>query len=161
MMMAVGGLVVGLVAGAALTAAAAALWAPRMMFHTEASPRGFDETVAALEESLAAEGWGSPGTIDLQAAMAKKGVDFRRRVKVVQLCKPEYADEVLTADSTMSAMMPCAISVWEDDSGQVHVSKLNTGLMARLFGGVVGEVMGGRVAPEEAAILARALNSGA
>jgi uncharacterized protein (DUF302 family) len=57
----------------------------------------------------------------------------------------------------MTAMMPCRIGVWEGKDGATYVSKLNTGLMGKMFGGVVGEVMGGRVAREEDAILKAAL----
>ena len=50
--------------------------------------------------------------------------------------------------------MPCALAVYEDDAGKVWLSRLNIGLMARLFGGTVASVMGGGVAPEEHRILA-------
>ena len=105
---------------------------------------------AAIEDN----GWSSPATIDLQESMAKHGVTFPQRVKVVQLCKPEYAKRVLMTDRFVSALMPCAIAVWEDDDGSVQVSKMNTGLMGKLFGGTIAEVMGGSVAADEARILA-------
>ena len=56
--------------------------------------------------------------------------------------------------------MPCAISVWEGANGEVHVSKMNTGLMGKLFGGNIARIMGGRVAKDEKAILAPVVNHG-
>jgi uncharacterized protein (DUF302 family) len=127
---------------------------PGLMIVTHPSTRGFDETVAALEDAIRAQGWSSPGTMDLQASMAKQGVDFDPRVQVIKLCNAGYAKRVLTDARHVSSLMPCSISVWEDDSGRVFVSKMNTGLMGKMFGGTVAEVMGGSVARDEEAILA-------
>ena len=54
----------------------------------------------------------------------------------------------------MATLMPCALAVYEDDIGGVRVSKMNVGLLGRVFGGTVGRVMGGLVAREESSILA-------
>jgi uncharacterized protein (DUF302 family) len=86
--------------------------------------------------------------------MAKHGETFEPRVNIIQLCKAPYAKQVLTTDRHVASMMPCSIAVWEDDAGQVHVSKMNTGLMGKMFGGTIAEVMGGKVAAEEARMLA-------
>ena len=51
--------------------------------------------------------------------------------------------------------MPCAVAVYEDDAGKVWLSKMNGGLMGKLFGGTVGRVMGPFVSSEEKQILAR------
>jgi len=147
-----GGLV-GVVVGALAAALMILTAMPGMMLVVEPSRLGFDETVAALEKALAEEGWSSPATLDLNKSMAKHGVEFGPKVRVVQLCKPEYAKEVLTTDRQVSALMPCSIAVYEGDDGRVYVSKMNTGLMGKLFGGTVAEVMGGKVAKDEAAIL--------
>lgn len=148
----VGG-VVGLVAGFALALGVVFGAMPGMMIVTHASTRGFEETVATLEEAILQNGWSSPGTMDLKAAMAKNGVDFGPRVKVIKLCNADYAKRVLTDARHLSSLMPCSISVWEDDTGKVFVSKMNTGLMGKMFGGTVARVMGGMVARDEEAIL--------
>jgi len=38
--------------------------------------------------------------------------------------------------------MPCTLAVYEADDGKVYISKMNTGLMGKLFGGTVAEVVG-------------------
>jgi hypothetical protein len=53
--------------------------------------------------------------------------------------------------------MPCSIGVYEGDDGRVYVAKMNTGLMGKMFGGNVAQVMGGAVAEDEAKILARCI----
>jgi len=150
-LVAVGALVLG--AGVSLVAMVRML--PGRMILVRPSRLGFDETVAALEQGLVEEGWASPGTLDLNQSMAKRGVVFKPRVKVVQLCNARYASSVLGTDRHVASLMPCAIAVYEGDDGRVYVSKMNTGLMGKLFGGNIARIMGGRAAKDEAAILGR------
>lgn len=149
-----GTLLIGFGAGALVTAALAWAILPGLMIVTHESKLPFDETVATIQQELVAAGWASPGTINLNKSMAKNGVDMDQQVRVIQLCKAPYAKAVLTTDRYASAMMPCAIAVWEADDGTVHISKLNTGLVGRMFGGAIAEVMGGKVGPEEERIIA-------
>ena len=147
-------LLIGLVLGVVITAVAVWSLMPGMMIVTHKSNLGFDETVAALEQAITDKGWSSPGTMDMNAAMAKHGQDFPKRVKIVKLCKAEYAADVLGTDRYVSCLMPCSIAVWEADDGSVQVSKMNTGLMGKMFGGNIAKVMGQSVAADEADILA-------
>jgi uncharacterized protein (DUF302 family) len=127
---------------------------PGMMIKVRRSALGFDQTVEQLQQKMEETGWNSPGVLDMQQSLAKHGQPFERRVKIIQLCQPAYAKSVLTTDRWVSCLMPCAIAVWEDDGGDVWVSKMNTGLMGKLFGGNIAKVMGGQVAKDEQAILA-------
>lgn len=147
--------VAGLVVGSALAAVLGVVVARRSMIEVRTSPLGFDETVAALERGIAdTHGWASPGTRNLNDMLHKRGVDLAPRVTLVEACNPGYARDVLTDDRRMATLMPCALAVYEDDHGRVHVSKMNTGLMGRVFGGTVARVMGGLVSREERDILA-------
>jgi uncharacterized protein (DUF302 family) len=148
------GLLLGVAAGAVLCGAAVVTAMPRMMIVTQESRLGFDETVAALEEAIPARGWVVSTVADMNKSMAKHGVEFGPRVKLVKLCKPEYAQSVLTTDRHVSTLMPCTFAVWEGDDSKVYVSKMNMSLMAKMFGGNIAKVMGGNVARDERAILA-------
>ena len=100
-------------------------------------------------------GWFVSGgePIDMNKSMAKHGVIFKPRVKLVKLCKAEYAKSVLTTDRHISCMMPCTMAVWEADDGKVYLSEMNMSLMAKMFGGNVAKVMGGNVVKEEEKML--------
>jgi len=150
-------LVVGAVLGIALTAVVTVVAMRSLMIVRHESKLGFDDTVAAIEAAIAENGWVSPQTVDMQKSMAKHGVEFPHRIKLVKLCKATYAAQVLTDSRHMSSLMPCTIAVYEDDDGKVYVAKMNTGLMGKVFGGTVAEVMGGSVARDEARILAGVL----
>ena len=144
---------IGIMVGALLCGSAIVIAMPRMMIVTQESRLGFDETVAALERAIAARGWVVSTVMDMNQSMARHGVEFGPRVKLIKLCKAEYAKSVLTTDRHVSTLMPCTMAVWESDDGKVLLSKMNMPLMARMFGGNIAKVMGGSVARDEHAIL--------
>jgi len=148
----IGGLI-GAIAGVVLCGAVVVAAMPKMMIVTRESRLGFDETVAALEDSIVEQGWMVSTVMDMNKSMAKHGVDFEPRVKLVKLCKAEYAQSVLTTDRYISTLMPCSFAVWEGDDGKVYLSKTNMSLMAKMFGGNIAKVMGGNVAKDEHAML--------
>ena len=148
----IGGLV-GVAVGVVLCGTAVVWAMPRMMIVTQESQLGFEETVAALEKKIPEHGWVVSTVSDMNKSMAKHGVEFGPRVKLVKLCKPEYAKSVLTTDRHVSTLMPCTFAVWEGDDGKVYLSKMNMPLMAKMFGGNIAKVMGGSVARDEHAIL--------
>jgi uncharacterized protein (DUF302 family) len=147
------GALLGLVAGAVLCGGAVVAAMPKMMIVTRESALGFDETVAALESAIAEQGWVVSTVMDMNKSMAKHGVEFDPRVKLIKLCHPQYAQSVLTTDRHVSTLMPCTFAVWEGDDGKVYLSKMNMSLMAKMFGGNIADVMGGRVAKDEHAML--------
>jgi uncharacterized protein (DUF302 family) len=149
----------GLALGVALALAGIVVGMRSLMVLHYDSPRGFDETVLAVESAAKAAGWATPGTMNLNKSMAKHGVNFKPRVRLVRLCKAPYAAKVLGGARHMATMMPCRIAVYETDEGKVKIAKLNTGLLGKVFGGVVAEIMGGKVAADEEKILATVLQA--
>ncbi len=145
---------IGLVVGVGITAAGLFLVMPKMMLNVMPSRFGFDDTVAKLEQAITAAGWGHQRTMALHEKLAEKGQAVPFRVALVDLCKPEYAKSVLTSDRYVACLMPCTFGVYEADDGKVYVTKMNTGLMGRLFGGNIARVMGRRVWHDEKAMLA-------
>ena len=122
---------------------------PSMMITTKQCRLGFDETVDQLQKNISDEGWSVKGVRDINQEIRKAGHNFDPKVKLIKLCKAEYAKSVLTTDRYVSCLMPCTVSVWQDDDGKVYLSKMNMSLMARMFGGNIGKVMGGKVAEDE------------
>lgn len=148
-------LTAGIAVGLVLAAVLMKVFAPGIMIVTRESKLGFDETVERLSENVeSADGWVLQKVADMQASLKKQGVDFPRRVQKLSLCNPRYAAEVLESDTWASSLMPCGIAVWEDEEGRVWVSKMNTGLMGKLFGGTIADVMGGDVAADEQRMMA-------
>jgi len=144
----------GIIAGAFLSGAILVTAMPSMMIITKESRLPFDETVESLKKRIKEKGWSVSSVIDLNKSLAKHNVSFSPRITQIKLCRPEYAESVLTTDRHVSTMMPCTFSVWEGADGKIYLSKMNMGLMGKMFVGNIAKVMGGRVAKDEKVILA-------
>jgi uncharacterized protein (DUF302 family) len=144
----------GLILGIALTGFIIAFSMPRMMLTVHESRLGFDETVAAIENAAIEQGWKAPKIYDIQKSLVDAGHTEMGRLKIVSLCQPDHSYEILKEDSRkkVSAIMPHRLGVYETKGGKVFVAGLNVGLMSKIFGGVIEEVMGD-VAKEEEEML--------
>ncbi len=145
---------VGLIFGAALTGVAVWQLMPSMMLTDHASRLGFDETVAAIGKAAVDRGWKVPKVYDIQKSLRDAGHDMTR-VKILSICQPTHAHRILEDDANkkVTAIMPCRIGVYETADGTVRIAEMNIGLMSRMFGGVIEEVMG-EVAEQEKEMLA-------
>ncbi len=148
--------VLGIIAGIIATGIIVLIAMPKMMIITKQSKFDYETTIAKLEQSVKDAGWSHKGTTCISDDIKKRiGKDMGVRIGAVKLCKADYADEILRDHKArfVSCLMPCSVSVWEGDDGKVYVSKMNTGLMGKMFGGIIARVMGGKVSVDEEKML--------
>lgn len=112
------------------------------MFFENRSRFGFEETINKLTELVPKNEWKIIQMLDLQETMRKNGKDVLP-VKVVEMCKPDYAYQLLSEDSQRiySNMMPCRVSVYEKSDGNTYISRMNSAMFAEQIGGVMQDVM--------------------
>lgn len=149
------GVVIGLIgAGVLLFVLGAGL-----MLEEAPSPVGVDDTVARLEAAAKAQGWSVIGVQKIDQSVKKHGAGEILPVSVISLCHPKHAARILGEDENrvVSVMMPCRIAVYAKHDGTAYVSTLNAGLVGRLFGGTIAEVMSGPVAEAQEDIVQAAL----
>ena len=147
-------LLVGILLGAGTTALVAWKAMPGMMLTVhESKYSDVASTCEQLKKAIEANGWHCPAIRDMNKAMARHGIQFDRPVRIVELCKADYAKRVLSTNPEVSTLMPCAWGVYEGADGKVYVSGMNMGLMGKMFGGTIAEVMGGKVSKDEQAML--------
>lgn len=145
--------IAGLVCGLVFTAGWVIALMRARMIEVHKSLYGFDETVSKLEQAVLGAGWLLSDSKRMNDSFEKKQVFFAPKVHLIKLCEPHHATEVLKDNRRVACLMPCTFAVYEDDDGAVFVSKTNTRLMGRVFGGSVARVMGGSVATAEKAML--------
>ena len=147
----------GFVAGALAAGLMVYVVMPGMMLVTEESSKDLEETVTSITKKAEDLGWVVPQVVNMKNSLEKQGFDFDHEVRIVKICKPDYAKSVLESDRFVSCLMPCSMAVWESDDGKVYITKMNTGMMGRMFGGNIARVMGDYVSKDEKAMLADAL----
>lgn len=132
----------GFILGVAVTAGSMFLMAPGMMINESVSPLTHAETVERIIDTAEAMGWKVPQTHEISNSVAAGGYEVPP-VTVIELCKVDLAGEILqnSNNRVVSSMMPCRVAVYENEDGQVIVSRMNTGLMSGMFGGEVQEIM--------------------
>lgn len=144
----------GLILGAIL--ALILIWnsMPNMMMIKGESNFDFQTTVDKLEIAAFDNGWEVVNTIDIQDRLLTAGYDDMLRMVIIEICHVEHSYTVLQddADKFVAGIMPCRFAVYETYEGKVMISKMNIGLMSKMFGSNIQQVMGG-VAKEEAAML--------
>ncbi len=122
------------------------------------SKLSFDETVDYLSQEFTQNRWQVPKVYDIQNSLVTAGHKEAGRVKIISMCHPDYANEILSDESSkfVSAMMPCRISIYENKSGDVCIAQMNVSVMSKMFGGLIQSVMSD-VAKEEQAIVSKIL----
>ncbi|MBV0924326.1 DUF302 domain-containing protein [Halomicroarcula limicola] len=89
----------------------------------------FDDTVAAVEDELAEEGFGVLCDIDVQATLKKKLDEEFRQYRILGACNPSLAHEALQEELELGALLPCNVIVYERDDGDVGVSAVDPQVM--------------------------------
>ena len=112
------------------------------LFIETQSQYNFDQTMEKLSAIILNGGWNISVTLDLQASLDKGGFSVLP-VKVIELCNPKLASQILKNGDTRiySSLLPCKISVYEKENGKAYLSILNSGALASQIGGVVETVM--------------------
>ncbi len=150
-----------LVLGVLLTAVVGFYSMPSMMMMEDRSPHDFATTVAIFEHEVREGGWSVLTTHDMQQVLAGHGHDVDA-VKIFELCSSKYSAEILTLDDEriVSPLMPCRVAIYEKSNGHTYITRMNSQLMAKPFGGVIASVMD-KAAVETEVVISRVLSPSA
>lgn len=85
----------------------------------------YDEAISAVTNELKKEGFGVLTEIDIKTTLKKKlDVDFRP-YKILGACNPTLAHKALSAAPEVGMMLPCNVTVEQEEDGRIHVSIVN------------------------------------
>lgn len=116
----------------------------KLMFKETPSPFGMEETVARIQHNIqgAGNGWALSGLRNPAKAVQTDGGNVLP-VMMIEACSTKYSKPILKEDTVrfLSILMPCKISVYKKNDGKIYIGTMNAGLMGRMFGPLVGDVM--------------------
>ena len=133
------------VGGIVLTGLIGWLMMPSLMFTERLSPFDMEETVARIQQNIqqTGNGWELSGLRNPARAIQRDGGNVLP-VMMVEACSTKYSKPILNDDTVryLSILMPCKITVYKKNDGKVYIGTMNAGLMGKMFGSMVGGVMG-------------------
>lgn len=134
-------ILIGVLIGILLTGLTIFKIAPSVMMTENESKFNFEQTDSIFQAAVKNQGWSISTVHDFQKTMKKFNNDVAA-VKVYELCHPDHASKILKNDNArkVSSLMPCRVSIYEKGD-KVIVSRMNTGLISKVFGGLVTNVM--------------------
>ena len=89
-----------------------------------------NEAATALHSAVEANRFGVLHVHDLKETMAKKGVEFAHECLIFEVCQPQQAKKVLDENMSVSAALPCRISIYEEGGKTILATLKPTSLLA-------------------------------
>jgi uncharacterized protein (DUF302 family) len=87
------------------------------MYYIVESEKSFDQASTDLEAAVKRHGFGVMHVHDIGATLRGKGVAFAEQCKVFEVCNPQQAAKVMSADMRLNMALPCRISVFTEKGG--------------------------------------------
>ena len=84
------------------------------MYYLVETGKSFDQASEDLQRAVKRLGFGVLHVHDLAATLRSKGIAFEEQCKVFEVCNPQQAAKVLSADMRLNMALPCRISVFTD-----------------------------------------------
>lgn len=85
------------------------------MLYTEITNKTIQEVVDALKEVAPKYKFGVQHVHTIKETLKSKGVNLKEDCQVVDICNPQVANDFLSADMSLSSIMPCKIAVYTQD----------------------------------------------
>lgn len=82
----------------------------------------FDDAIDRVTKALQTEGFGILTDIDVKSTLKEKlDVDFKK-YRILGACNPSFAYKAFQVEDQIGIMMPCNVTVIEQDNGHVDIS---------------------------------------
>ena len=67
-----------------------------------------------LRKAIQRHKFGVLNVLDLKQTLGNKGIPLERECRVYDICNPQAASTVLNTDMSVSVVLPCRVSVYQD-----------------------------------------------
>lgn len=86
-----------------------------MFHHTIETSQSVEDAIASLEQTLKEEQFGILWRFSIQDKLNEKGIEFRDKYIILEVCNPFEASRVLNENRLAGYFLPCKIAVYEQD----------------------------------------------
>ncbi|SVA75222.1 uncharacterized protein METZ01_LOCUS128076 [marine metagenome] len=85
----------------------------------------FDDVEYSIREELQEQGFGILTEISVDETLKEKLDQDFRRYKILGACHPPSAFEALSSELEIGLLLPCNVTIWENEDGTVTISAIN------------------------------------
>lgn len=78
--------------------------------------KSFEKATEDLKKSLDNHNFGVLWELNFKDKLVEKGLDFDKNFKILEVCNPQQAKEVLERHIEVGYFLPCKMVVYEDDN---------------------------------------------
>jgi len=83
--------------------------------YTVKTQKSIDNVITDLTDNLKEIGFGVLETLDFKKILLEKGLEFANDYKLMEVCNPRLAKQVLEANPDLGLLLPCTIAVYQKD----------------------------------------------
>ena len=84
------------------------------MIMSVTSSKSLDELDQDFRKAVQRHKFGVLNVLDLKQTLGKKGMVLERECRVYDICNPQAASTALNTDMSVSVVLPCRVSVYQD-----------------------------------------------
>ena len=84
----------------------------------------FDDVESSIREELQEQGFGILTEISVDETLKEKLDQDFRRYKILGACHPPSAFEALSSELEIGLLLPCNVTIWENEDGTVTISAI-------------------------------------
>jgi uncharacterized protein (DUF302 family) len=103
-----------------------------MYYLNKTTEYSFDEAEDNIRTALKDRGFGILTEIDMQATMKEKIDKDIRPYKILGACNPNFAYQALQEEEKIGIMLPCNVTIIENENGTVDVSIMDPEVALRV-----------------------------
>lgn len=84
--------------------------------HTVKTQKNIDDAIMDLTKGLKEINFGVLEIRDFKKILSEKGLEFSDNYKLMEVCNPHLAKQVLEANPDLGLLLPCTIAVYQKDN---------------------------------------------
>ena len=84
--------------------------------YTVKTCKSIDDSITDLTKNLKNVGFGILEVLDFRKILLEKGLDFSDHYRLMEVCNPVLAKQVLENNPDLGLLLPCTIAVYEKEN---------------------------------------------
>ena len=84
--------------------------------YTVKTEKKIDDVITDITKNLKEINFGVLETLDFKKILMKKGFDFSDNYKLLEVCNPHLAKQVLEVNPDFGLLLPCTIAIYKKDN---------------------------------------------